>query len=66
MIRKHYSGCRKSWSKYNPVRLSFVRETVPCSTLEPPHPRPLSPKGARGAVIWIFTLAPVGESMALI
>jgi len=26
------------------------KEPVPCLTPEPPHPRPLSPKGARGVV----------------
>ena len=29
---------------------------VPCSTLEPPHPRPLSPKGARGELIDLVLL----------
>ena len=32
------------------VQLSFGKEAVHCSTLEPPHSLPLSPKGARGDV----------------
>jgi len=36
-------------SNHNLVRLSFVKGAVQCSTLQPPHPLPLSPKGERGA-----------------
>ena len=29
---------------------TYVKEAVHCPTLESPHPLPLSPKGARGAL----------------
>ena len=34
----------------NGVHLSFVKEAVHCSTVEPPHPLPLSPEGEREGV----------------
>jgi hypothetical protein len=44
----------------NVVHLSFFKEAAHCSTLESPHPPPLSPKGARGEFEFI-PLAPLGE-----
>ena len=42
------SATREMACRANAVHLSFFKEAVHCSTLEPPHPLPLCRRGDRG------------------
>jgi hypothetical protein len=50
----------KDEARRNAVDFSFFKEAVHCSTLEPPHPLPLAPKGERGGLISICSPRPLG------